>query len=106
MQLEDQQRKIQDGLGVHIAQANASTHTIGKEKSYMAYGNQTLEANKFYLMRFSFDGSELGLKIWKENQQEPIDYMISTELTNVDSSRKFITLYGDMDGGRVWCHNY
>ena len=51
-------------------------------------------------MRLTFDGAELGLKLWREGTVEPADYLASVVTTNVPSTQSFTTITGNIEFAR------
>ena len=86
-----------DGFVASIAMNNSSTHSIRRQGVYIATGTQSILSGIDYLMRFSFDGTNIGLKLWEETAPEPGNYLISASTQDVNVSKSFISLYGDMD---------
>ena len=86
-----------DGFVARLAASNSSTHLLQKDGVNIASGNQALSANTSYLMRFSFDGSILGLKLWEDGNVEPANNLMSVSTTNTNPAKSYITLSGDMD---------
>ncbi len=88
-----------DGFVASIAMDNSYTHSIRRQGINIATGNQSILSNTDYLMRFSFDGTNIHLKLWEETAAEPGSYFLSAPTQDVTATKTFISLYGDMDGG-------
>ena len=87
-----------NGLAAYIAVANSSTHYLANsEVGDSVMGNLPLQPNTFYLLRFAYDGSTLGLKLWEDGTAEPGEPLLSASTPNVSPAKGYVIITGDED---------
>jgi len=88
-----------DGVTARISAGNYSTHKIVREGIDLVTGIRELQDNIDYLLRFSFNGSELQLNLWENGTVEPADSFLSAPAQDVPPTKQYLVLTGDMDTG-------
>ncbi len=88
-----------DGFNIRVGFRNASDHRLLRDGIEIAAGTQTLVANTDYILTLDYDGTTVGTKIWEDGTAEPAQYLMLAAVADVDASKTFTTITGDLDLG-------